>query len=168
MKTNITNLMNLVSEYDRKLSLLTAALRNHVYTTTIKELDGTENIVENYEDDFKSEYEEYLEISNKIMKIKKIIYSKNNELKLPDGSSIQDALVEVTTLRKKSSLLELLLTFKKVNKRVTEVNNSYFECKELNFNNKDMKNERNEIDARIREIEFEISKLNSLEFEVEI
>lgn len=168
MKTNITNLMGLVSEYERKLNILTVGLREHVYTITIKELDGTENIIEDYNEDFKTEYDEYLNISNQIIKIKQIIYSKNNELKLPDGNSIQDALVEVSLLRKRSYLLEELCAFKSTNRRVTEVNNSYFECKSLNFDAKSLKEEKEKLDTRIREIEFEISKLNSLEFEIEI
>lgn len=168
MKTNITNLMGLVSEYERKLNILTVNLRAHVYTTTIKELDGTENIIEDYNDDFKTEYDEYLNIASQIVKIKQIIYSKNNELKLPGGNSIQDALVEVSILRKRSYLLEELNSYKSTNRRVTEVNNSYFECKSLNFDAKKIKEEKERIDTRIREVEFEISKLNSLEFEIEI
>lgn len=168
MKTNIANLINLVAEDERKLNILSRGILNHIYTVTAKELDGKENIIEDYKEDFECEYSQYNEILNRIEKMKKVIYLKNNELKLPDGSSIQDALVEVGVLRKKVNLLNQLCEYKSSNRRITEVNNSYFECRTLNFDSKKLKEELNEFENKIQNIEFEISKLNSVEFEVEI
>ena len=51
---------------------------------------------------------------------------------------------------------------------VTEVNNSYFECKTLNYDIEKIKNENEFIEKKIQETDFEISKLNSIEFEVNI
>ena len=168
MKTNISNLMNVVAEYERNLSELSNQLLGHVYTTVAKELDGCENVIEDFKADFSEEYSDYLDYSNKIVKIKQVIYQKNNELKLPNGNTIQDALTELNLLRKKSDLFTRLLWFKNVNKRITEVNNSYFECKELNFKPEEIKIELKKVEEQIQEIEFEISKLNSIEFEIEL
>lgn len=168
MKTNIANLINMVAEDERKLNVLSRGVINHIYTVTAKELDGKENVIEDYKEDFESDYSQYNELLKRIEKMKKIIYLKNNELKLPDGSSIQDALVEVGLLRKKFNLLNQLCEHKSSNRRITEVNNSYFECRTLNFDAKKLKEELNEIENKIQSIEFEISKLNSIEFDIEI
>lgn len=166
MKTNITNLMNLVAEDERKLGMLSSDLITHVYTTTAKELDGKINVIEDFKEDFETEFNEYNMLLERIAKYKKIIYLKNNELKLPSGISIQDALTEVNLLRRKYIMLERLAEYKNSNRRITEVNNSYFECKEINFNAKKVKEEKEKIQKNIQEIEFEISKLNSIEFDV--
>lgn len=168
MKTNISNLMNLAAEYERNLNTLSRALLQNIHTVTIKELDDKENIINDSKNDFQEEYAEYMELSHKIASIKKSIYLKNNELKLPDGISIQDALVEVSLLRKKQNLLNQILTYKNTTQRITEVNNSYFECRKVNFDAQELKIELNKISEKIQTIEFEISKLNSLEFEIEL
>ena len=44
-------------------------LFGHVYTTVAKELDGRENIIEDFKMDFSEEYTDYLEYANKISKM---------------------------------------------------------------------------------------------------
>ena len=63
---------------------------------------------------------------------------------------------------------EGIINYRNVKKRVTEVNNSYFECKTLNFDVNKIKDELNVIDSKIQQTDFEISKLNSIEFEIDI
>lgn len=168
MNTNISNLMNIVAEDERNLNMILRNIRVHAYNITTKELDGTENIIEDCKEEFDSEYDEYFKLLDKISSMKKIIYIKNNELRLPNGNTIQDALVEVNALRKKLNILLEFSECKSINRRITEVNNSYFEYKTLNFDAKKIKNEAKKIEEEIRNIEFEISKLNSIEFEIEI
>ena len=103
-----------------------------------------------------------------ITRIKSIIYEKNNTFKLPDGRSIQEAIVDNTNLRKMKSLYSSLLNNRASKRRVTEVNNSYFECKTLNYDIEKIKNENELIEKKMQETDFEISKLNSIEFEVNI
>ena len=62
MKTNLSNLMNLVSEYERNLNILDSKLRKHIFTTTVEELDGRKNIIQDYREEFKSEFIEYNEL----------------------------------------------------------------------------------------------------------
>lgn len=83
-----------------------------------------------------------------------------------DGRSIQQAIVDNTNLRKLKSTYEQLLLLKNSKKRVTEVNNSYFECKTVNFNSNQLRQKLEEIDNKIQKTDFEISKLNSVEFEI--
>ncbi len=91
---------------------------------------------------------------------------KNNSYKLSDGRTIQQAIVDNTNLRRLKVVLEQLLTLKNSKKRVTEVNNSYFECKTLNFDMNEIRNKLLEMDKKIQDTDFEISKLNSIEFEI--
>ena len=86
--------------------------------------------------------------------------------KLTDGRTIQEAIVDNANLRSVKTAYEELLNLKNTKKRVTEVNNSYFECKTLNFDMRDLKNKIKLIDEQIQKTDFEISKLNSIEFEI--
>ena len=58
------------------------------------------------------------------------------------------------------------MLIKNSKKRVTEVNNSYFECKTVNFDSKQLRKRLEKIDNEIQKTDFEISKLNSVEFEI--
>ena len=71
-------------------------------------------------------------------------------------------------LRKLKETYKNLLTLRNSKQRVTEVHNSYFECKSLNYNVKQIQLEYDELEKKIRRTDFEISKLNSLEFDVDI
>ena len=73
------------------------------------------------------------ELFEKIQRAKQLIAKKNIEYKLPNGDSIADSLITINLLRKKQYLLENLLNEKSSKRRVTEVNNSYFEAKSVNF-----------------------------------
>ena len=168
MKSNLANLMNMVSEYEKNLNMIDSQLRSHIYTTTIEELDGKKNITEDYREDFKNEFIEYNELFEKIQIIKQTIAKKNNEFKLPNGDTISDTLITINLLRKKQFLIETFLSGKNSKKRITEVNNSYFESKEINFDSQAMKDLYEKIQSEIQHLEFEISKLNSKEFDVMI
>ena len=168
MKTNLANLMNMVSEFDRNFNMVDGNLRSHIYTTTIEELDGRKTIVEDFREDFKNEFIEYNELFEKIQIIKQTIAMKNNELKLPNGDTISDTLITINLLRKKQFLIEAFLNGKNSKRRITEVNNSYFESKEINFDSQAMKDLYEKIQSEIQHLEFEISKLNSKEFDVMI
>lgn len=168
MKTNLSSLMNVVAEEERKFSEYGCNVNEYACNTSIQELDGKVNVIEDYTEDFKKTFEEYKNTQIKITKIKSIIYEKNNTFKLPDGRTIQEAIVDNTNLRKMKSLYSSLLNKRNSKRRVTEVNNSYFECKTLNYDIEKIKNENELIEKKIQETDFEISKLNSIEFEVNI
>lgn len=104
----------------------------------------------------------------RISKLKSILYEKNNNFKLSDGRTIQTAIVDNANLRKMKLTYENMLTFRNIKRRVTEVNNSYFECKTVNFDIDEVKNELMVIESKIQNTDFEISKLNSIEFEIDI
>lgn len=168
MKTNLSNLMSIVSELEKEFSDCTYELKGMAYNTSIQELDGTINVVEDCKDEFQNSFKQFLDMQEKIVKIKSAIYEKNNTFKLPDGRTIQEAIVENTNLRKVKSVYSVLLSKRSSKKRITEVNNSYFECKDLNYDSKVIKEEYDKVDKRIVETDFEISKLNSIEFELDI
>ena len=168
MKTNLSNLMTIVVDEEKKFSSYSYEIKEYSYNTSTQELDGTVNIIEDYKDDFKKASEEYKKAQERITKIKSIIYQKNNTFKLPDGRTKQDAIVDNTSLRKVKNLYSYLLTQKNAKKRITEVNNSYFECKTVNFDIDELRKETEKIEKKIQDTDFEISKLNSVEFDVDI
>ena len=166
MKTNISALMSLIAEEERCLNSRTYNLKGYAINTTVEELDGRINIIEDNKEAFDQYFNEIEKGTKELSRLKAILYEKNNEFKLNDGRSIQQAIVDNTNLRKLKSTYEQLLLLKNSKRRVTEVNNSYFECKTVNFDLKQLRQKLEEIDNKIQKTDFEISKLNSVEFEI--
>jgi uncharacterized HAD superfamily protein len=168
MKINLSSLMCIIDENERKYSSLFFALKKHVLNTSIQELNGTTNIVEDNKNDFKEELSEVNKLANEISKLKSILYEKNNSFKLSDGRTIQSAIVENSNLRKLKDNLHTLLNYRNLKQRVTEVNNSYFQIQEINYNQEEIKSQIQQLDKKIRNTDFEISKLNSIEFDINL
>ena len=168
MKINISGLMSLIAEEERKFNAIASSLRTNIYSTSIQELNGTVNSIEDYQEEYQNDLIELSSTMNRISNLKKVLYEKNNSFKLSDGRTIQSAIIDNANLRKVKSTYEVMLNFRNVKKRVTEVNNSYFECKTLNFDVNKIKEELNSIDTKIQNTDFEISKLNSIEFEIDL
>ena len=166
MKTNISALMNLISEVEKNLSSKIYSIEDYALNISIEELDGKVNLVEDNKEIFNLNLEEIEKTSKELSRLKAILYEKNNEFKLSDGRTIQQAIVDNTNLRKLKTTYENLLLLKNTKKRVTEVNNSYFESKTLNFDQSKLKKRLEEIDSEIQKTDFEISKLNSVEFSI--
>ncbi len=125
MKTNLSSLMNIVSEEERRFAEYGCNVNEYAYNTSIQELDGKVNVIEDYTEDFEKTFNEYKETQVKITKIKSIIYEKNNTFKLPDGRTIQEAIVDNTNLRRMKSLYTSLLNKRNSKRRVTEVLSNY-------------------------------------------
>lgn len=168
MKINLSSLMCLIDENERQYSSLFFALKKHVLNTSIQELNGTTNIVEDNKKDFQEELAEVERLSKEITKLKNILYEKNNSFKLSDGRTIQSAIVENSNLRKLKDNLQTLLNYQNLKQRVTEVNNSYFQIQEINYNQEEIKSQIQQLDLKIRNTDFEISKLNSIEFDIDL
>lgn len=168
MKINISGLMSLIAEEERKFNVIASSLRSNIYSTSIQELNGTVNSIEDYQEEYQNDLLEFIGTMNRISKLKKVLYEKNNSFKLSDDRTIQSAIIDNANLRKVKSTYEVMLNFRNVKKRVTEVNNSYFECKTLNFDINKIKEELKGIDTKIQNTDFEISKLNSIEFEIDL
>ncbi len=168
MKINLSTLMSIATIEEGKFANLAYQLKKFAKSITTQELDGTINTIEDYKEDFKKTYEEYEKTQIKISKIKKIIHKKNTELKLEDGRNIQEAIIDNTNLRKMKSTIEFLLTLRNSKKRITEVNNSYFECETVNYDLELLEKRFSELEKEINNTDFQISKLNSIEFETEL
>lgn len=166
MKMNISALMNLISEDEKKLNSKISTIKGLALSTSTEELDGRLNIIEDNKIIFTSDLNEIEKTIEELSKLKSILYKKNNTFKLSDGRSIQEAIIDNINLRKIKTIYEQLLLFKNSKKRVTEVNNSYFECKTTNFDAKDIKKKLEKVNEKIQNTDFEISKLNSIEFEI--
>ena len=167
MKTNISALMSLITEEERILNNRIYTIRENAINTSVEELDGRINVIEDNKEVFQEDLKEIENSINKLSMLKATLYEKNNQFKLSDGRSIQQAIVDNNNLRRLKTTYEQLLLLKNSKKRVTEVKNSYFECKTINFDATTLKNKLDAIDAKIQKTDFEISKLNSVEFEIE-
>ena len=58
MKINLSSLMSLIDENEKQYSSLFFSLKKHVFNTSIQELNGTTNIVEDNKKDFQEEISE--------------------------------------------------------------------------------------------------------------
>lgn len=96
------------------------------------------------------------------------IPKKNNSFKLSDGRTIQDAIIDNTYLRRLKSSYDNMLKYKNSKKRITEVNNSYFDCYEVNYDSDEIRKKSKTLEKQIQRTDFEISKLNSIEFEISL
>lgn len=168
MKINISGLMTIIADEERKFNNLANSLRTNIYNTSIQELNGTINVIEDYKDEFTKNMISYKESLTKITILKSILYEKNNSFKLSDGRTIQEAIIENTNLRKMKGTYDYILSFKNTKRRVTEVNNSYFENKTVNYDIESLKKEMEILENKIQKTDIEISKLNSIEFDVQI
>lgn len=166
MKTNISALLGLIAEKEKYLNNNVYMIRNYATSMQVEELDGKINIIADNKEEFDLLLKGIEDTAHELSNLKRILYEKNNEFKLKDGRSIQGAIVDNKYLRKLKTAYEELLLSKNSKKRVTEVNNSYFECTTVNFDPLDIRKKIMNIDNQIRETDFEISKLNSIEFEI--
>ena len=168
MKINLSSLMCLIDENEKQYSSLFFALKKPPLDTSIQELNSTTNVVEDNKKDFEEELTEVKRLSSEISKLKGVLYEKNNFFKLSNGRTIQTAIVENSNLRRLKDSLQTLLNYRNLKQRVTEVNNSYFQIQEINYNQEEVKFQIQQLDEKIRNTDFEISKLNSIEFEINL
>ena len=119
MKTNISTLMNLISEEERCLNSRSYTIKGYAVNTSVEELDGRINTIEDNKESFDLDLETIEKNINELSRLKTILYEKNNQFKLNDGRSIQQAIVDNTNLRKLKTVYEQLLLLKNSKKRVT-------------------------------------------------
>ncbi len=168
MKINISGLMSMISEYDKELTTLSYNLKKEVYNVSTQELNGTVTVVEDYKEDFVRDMERLENLVSTLTKLKAILYEKNNSFHLSDGRSIQKAIVDNSNLRFLANTYEAILKYRSSKTRCTEVNNSYFECKDLNFDIKEVRKKLETVKEKIHNTDLEISKLNARVFDIEI
>ena len=161
MGINIQTLINLISEMEKPYLIKYVLLKIMLSIFQCKI-----NIIKDNKEEFDLSLAKIEKDINEISRLKAILYQKNNEFKLSDGRNIQEAIVDNTNLRKLKTTYERLLLLKNSKRRVTEVNNSYFECKNINFDSKELRKKLEKLDQDIQKTDFEISKLNSIEFEI--
>lgn len=166
MKTNLTNIMSEVKKYQDELSEIEYYLKgNNVIKSTI-ELNGNEMTLEKVEDfDEKMERADYL--VNRIAYLKSVIAEKNSKEILSNDLSIAGNLDLLAKLRIRVETYQRLLSIKETKKRITEVNNSYYLHSLPVFDKKKIEEKKKETEDIIQSIELEISKVNSIEFEIE-
>ena len=167
MKTNIQSLMNKIAEEEKRIGSINYTIKNHIVSTSIQELDGRVTITEDFKKDFQKELKELEEASERVCYYKRVLYEKNNSFTLSDGRTIQAAIVENTQLRSLKQTYETFLTYKNRKSRISESHDAYFECRTINFDKEAIEKKIKKLDEKIAQTDFEISKLNSKEFELD-
>lgn len=165
MVTNLVDIMSRISQLECEVSQLGYNLiRNSKNVKTI-ELDGTEQVLEEYPE-WNKDFEEYKAKLEEITSLKGALFQKNNSLTLSNGLTIQATLVDISNKKRLLDLVEKLINQSPSKVRNTEVNNSYFTSKELTYDKEGMKELQKWLKTNIQQEEFEISGLNSQEFEI--
>lgn len=168
MKINIAGLMSMISEYDKEINGLSSSLKKEVYNVSTQELDKTVTVIEDYKDDFVRDMKKLEELTHALTKLKTILYEKNNSFHLSDGRTIQSAIVDNSNLRFLANTYEAILKYRSSKVRCTEVNNSYFECKDVNFDIQEIREKLEKVKEKIHITDLEISKLNARVFDIDI
>lgn len=167
MKTNLIDLMSRISQLERDYNEILFELRSQNMNIKIIELDGSYQMLEEYPN-FEDKLEECEEIRNKITILKGILFERNNSLKLKNGDTIQKALIDIQNKRKELDLLRVLSKQNPSKRRTSETNNSYFTSKELAYDKVKITEKEQTLLKEIQDTEYEISQLNSIEFEIEL
>lgn len=163
MKTNIQTLLKLIAKEEKNLDYLLVNLRTHLFNISIEELDGRCKIIEDYKSEFEEELSELDKLIKRLIDYKNILFEKNNTFKLSDGRTLQQAITDNLYLKKHRQFFENIVRNKSMKKRV---NNSYFECYDLNFDAKMVKRRLKEINEKIEGTENEIAKLDLIDFTI--
>ena len=165
MKTNMIDLMSKIKQMQNDITELGLELKLNSTNEKIIELNGSEQILKENKD-FDMKFNQYISLLEKVSKFQGIVATRNAMLKLKNGMSIQEALIRVKNLRTEFDIVKALASRKPYKKRTTETTNSYFTATELAYDKEIMINKREDLITEIQELEFEISQLNSQEFEV--
>lgn len=166
MKTNLSNVMIEVKKDQDELSEIEYYLKgNNVKKSTI-ELNGNEVVLEEVED-FNEKMERADYLVGRIAYLKSIIAEKNSKTVLFNGLSIAGNLDLLAKLRMRVETYQRLLSIKEIKRRVTEVNNSYYVHSVPVFDKKEIEEKKKSTETLIQGIELEMSKANSVEFEIE-
>lgn len=166
MKVNLVGLMSEISLRMKEYHLLEWQLESNNTKETAIELNKTETIMKDNEH-FMEDYDKMLNLSKKIAYYKGIIAQKNATSILKNNKNIAENLIYLSYLRKNLEIINRLLIIEESTKRVTETNNSYFVNTKPAFSMITMKEEKDRMENEIKEIELEISQINSEMFEIE-
>ena len=167
MKTNLTNLMQMLATLKQEKNTYLYATINSAQNTYIIEIDGKKQDME-INDDFEGYLLKYVKIVDNIEKIQNEIDNKNNSLRIKSGLTIKEALNKINNLQNKKDLNERLFNIKDNKRRISETTNSYFIEKVSNYNKKDIEKGHEKITKDIQELQNEINIANSQEFETDI
>lgn len=165
MKTNLVDLMSQVSKLTKEVNEGGYDLLGKSTKTTVIELDGHEQVLNDYPE-FEKDFNSYIDKIDELSHLKGIIFEKNNSLKLRNGDTIQKTLVIIQNKRKLLDLIEDLARKNPYKRRTSETNNSYFTSVELCYSKEEMLELKEKIEKDIKELELEISQLNAEMFEI--
>ena len=80
MKTNISELMNIIADEEKKFVNITSYIEERIFNETIIELDGRVNVIKDYKKDFEEAMKEQEDILKKISKLKALYMKKTIHL----------------------------------------------------------------------------------------
>ena len=80
MKTNISALMSLISEQERYLSSRTYSIKGYAMNTSVEELDGRINVVEDNKEAFDQYFDEIEKGTKELSRLKTFYIKKTTSL----------------------------------------------------------------------------------------
>lgn len=166
MKTNVSNIMNEIKKDQEELSNIEYYVRRNNVMKVAIELTGNEMILEEVED-FNDKMERADYLVNRISYLKSVMSKRNNETILSNGMSAAGNLDLLSKLRARVETYQELLQVKETKRRVTEVNNSYYLHSVPVFDRNEIESKKIDTERQIQQIELEISKANSVEFDID-
>lgn len=168
MVTNLIKLMSLIKEQEKDFQEKCVLLTIYSKNKTAIEVNSPSHkeSLEFNSADFQETLDEISRLEEEIIKNKSILFERNNSLKLPNGKTIQSAINVISIKKTLLKNLEYIKDIKITKERITEVNNSYYIQTEPSFDTFSINNKIEQLKQEIIDTEFEISKLNSIEFEI--
>lgn len=157
----------LLERYNTDIANLYSELRDAAIVTTIREATGAVEVLNDVKD-FESIYQQLIDIINKANKLSAKINYVNNTAECMPGITIQSALTTLKRLRELRKQLASISSSKDSKTRRSDTNGSaYYYIQEVAFDREWLKNEINNIDNHISQLEAAVLKLNS-EIEIDI
>ena len=141
MKTNIAQLTQLLLKEEKKFAYYENKLRKYV---SIQKSELAINVTESYKYNYEKVYKKLQKTLDKIIQIKTVIYEKNNQLKLTDGRTLQEATIQNEVLQKLKNYIE------------SEISENDAEKVEKEYK---------KLEAEIQRTDSEISTLKAMKFE---
>lgn len=167
MKVSISDLMQRIAMLEDERTKLVEGLRYANKNIKTQEINGTNVGFDLTKcDDFDERFNRYMKIIEIIPTLKGIIDQKNNDFKLNNGLTIKQAILQNQYYRSAVKMLDILSEAKNSTDRFSNSGDSYYEITTLAYEPKVMKEKAKEIREKLLQTESEITKLNSVPFEV--
>lgn len=168
MKTNLQLLRNQIREEEETLDILKFSTHEYIYNELNEELDGKTTLLKDNAEKLNEKIKQTEDLTNKLLYHKKLLLDKENKLRLSDGRTTKQAIIDNKYKLKLKYFYESLLRKDSKKVRMNDSKSIYFLEYKSNINKSNINNKIKEIEEDISNTTKEILKLNSTDFKIEI